>query len=87
MIGSVSGGMMGARRTIEAAADHHQLFQIGERAPLRRDAARELVVVATIIAQVEDLERHRQNLRQKSCARDSLLISFLRTVYLVVPYL
>ena len=44
---------------VKAAVDHAQLFEIRHRAPLRRDAAREIVVVEPIVAHVEDLERHR----------------------------
>ena len=58
------------------AVIHAQLFEVRRRAPLRRDAARELVrwrpsVVPVIAAQIELLKRRRQHLRQRPCAREA----------------
>ena len=61
------------KRTVEATPGHVQLFEVRERAPLRRDAARELVVGTSIlVAQDELLERQRHLLRQRPCARDRI---------------
>ena len=50
--------------TVEATIGHVQVFEVCERAPLRRDTSGEFVSV-----QHEDLERRRYFLRQRSCAR------------------
>ena len=52
-------------RTVKATRGHVQRFEVCERGALRRDSTRELVVV-----QVDEFERRRHLLRQRSCARE-----------------
>ena len=61
-------------RTREATIGHLQLFEVREGAPLRRDSARELVVIFVAVAttQIEPHERRRHLLRQRPCARDCI---------------